>query len=176
LTKRQEAILPARRQKMRHSARSRAIAFIAAHARKVYFSVIQCHAICRFPIKIRRFFLALNRMGVESRTFMAIDLKRLNQAQLNELIQRAETRKQEINRENAGKVRAKLAALAKAEGFTIEELFGTRGRQGKGTRRKAKPKYRNPADHAQTWSGRGKRPRWFNAALSAGKKEKDLLI
>ena len=38
------------------------------------------------------------------------------------------------------------------------------------------PKYRNPAEPAQTWSGRGKRPRWFNAALAAGKKEKDLLI
>ncbi|HEX3124659.1 MAG TPA: H-NS histone family protein [Rhodanobacteraceae bacterium] len=107
---------------------------------------------------------------------MAIDLKKLNQAQLNELIQRAETRKQEINQENAGKVRAKLVALARAEGFTIEELFDTRARQGKATRRKAKPKYRDPADHARTWSGRGKRPRWFSAALSAGKKEKDLLI
>lgn len=107
---------------------------------------------------------------------MAIDLKRLNQAQLNELIQRAETRKREINRENAGKVRAKLTALAKAEGFTIEELFGGRARKSKGTRSKARPKYRNPADHAQTWSGRGKRPHWFNAALNAGKKEKDLLV
>lgn len=107
---------------------------------------------------------------------MAIDLKRLTQDQLNELIQRAETRKREINRENAGKVRAKLTALAKAEGFTIDELFGARGRKGKGTRRKATPKYRNPSDHAQTWSGRGKRPRWFSAALTAGKKEKDLLI
>ena len=57
--------------------------------------------------------------------------------------------------------------------ITVEELFGGRGRK---TRRAAKPKFRNPADHAQTWSGRGKRPRWFNAALSAGKKEKDLLI
>ena len=107
---------------------------------------------------------------------MAIDLKKLNQTQLNELIQRAQTRKQEIDSENAGKVRAKLTALAKAEGFTIEELFGTRGRQGKGTRRKAKPKYRNPTDNAQTWSGRGKRPHWFNDALKAGKKEKDLAI
>jgi len=26
------------------------------------------------------------------------------------------------------------------------------------------------------WSGRGKRPRWFNDALKAGKKEKDLAI
>ena len=104
---------------------------------------------------------------------MAIDLKNLSQNQLNELIQRAESRKREIAREKIGKVREKLVLLAKAEGFTIEELFGGRGRK---TRRPAQAKYRNPADHAQTWSGRGKRPRWFSAALSAGKKEKDLLI
>jgi DNA-binding protein H-NS len=104
---------------------------------------------------------------------MAIDIKRLSQIQLNELIQRAESRKQELNKERAVKVREKLAALAKAEGFSVDELFGGRVRR---TRRAALPKFRNPADHAQTWSGRGKRPRWFNAALSAGKKEKDLLI
>lgn len=104
---------------------------------------------------------------------MAIDIKNLNPNQLNELIQRAETRKREIAREKMGRVRDKLVALAKSEGFTIEELFGPRGRK---TRRPAKVKYRNPADHAQTWSGRGKRPRWFSAALNAGKKEKDLLI
>src|SRR6185437_8267701 len=40
---------------------------------------------------------------------------------------------------------------------------------------KVAPKYRNPAG-SETWSGRGKRPRWFLAALKAGKKEKDLLI
>ncbi len=104
---------------------------------------------------------------------MAIDIKRLNHTQLNDLIQRAESRKSELQKERASKVREKLAALAKAEGFSLDELFGGRGRK---TRRAAKPKYRNPADHAQTWSGRGKRPRWFNAALAAGKKEKDLLI
>jgi DNA-binding protein H-NS len=105
---------------------------------------------------------------------MAIDIKNLNPNQLDDLIQRAQLRKQELGKERAAKVRAKLATLAKAEGFAIEELFG--GGRGKKTRRPAKPKFRNPADHSRTWSGRGKRPRWFNAALSAGKKEKDLLI
>jgi DNA-binding protein H-NS len=105
---------------------------------------------------------------------MAIDIRKLNYAQLDELIQRAELRKQELARERAEKVRGKLTALAKSEGFAIDELFGAA--RSRKTRRAAKPKYRNPADHAQTWSGRGKRPRWFNAALSAGKKEKDLLI
>ena len=105
---------------------------------------------------------------------MAIDLKGLSQNQLNDLISRAESRKQELAREKIGKVREKIIALAKAEGFTLEELFG--GGRSRKVRRPAKAKYRNPADHAQTWSGRGKRPRWFNAALTAGKKEKDLLI
>lgn len=105
---------------------------------------------------------------------MAIDIKNLNQNQLDELAKRVESRKHELRGERIDKARAKVAAFAKSEGFTIEELFGSRGR--KKTRQKAKPKYRNPADHGQTWSGRGKRPRWYNAALAAGKKEKDLLV
>jgi DNA-binding protein H-NS len=30
------------------------------------------------------------------------------------------------------------------------------------------PKYRNPQQPAETWSGRGKQPRWLAAALRAG--------
>ena len=106
---------------------------------------------------------------------MAIDIKGLSQNQLNDLIQRAESRKGELAKEKVTKTREKVLALLKAEGLTLEDLFGGRGATRK-TRSPAKAKYRNPADHSQTWSGRGKRPRWFNAALSAGKKEKDLLI
>ena len=35
---------------------------------------------------------------------------------------------------------------------------------------KVLPKYRNPNDPAETWSGRGKQPRWLVAQLRAGKK------
>jgi DNA-binding protein H-NS len=107
---------------------------------------------------------------------MAIDIKTLNHNQLDELIQKAETRKHELAKEKLVKLREKLTALAKAEGFTIEDLFSLKGAKRGAKRAPAKPKYRNPADHTQTWSGRGKRPRWFHAALTAGKKEKDLLI
>jgi DNA-binding protein H-NS len=105
---------------------------------------------------------------------MAIDLKSLNHNQLKELIQRAEVRTEELAKERITKVREKVLNLLKAEGFTLDELFGAG--KGRKTRRPAAAKYRNPADPAQTWSGRGKRPRWFNAALAAGKKEKDLLV
>lgn len=38
------------------------------------------------------------------------------------------------------------------------------------------PKYRNPADHKQTWTGRGKAPLWFNALIDSGKTREELLI
>jgi DNA-binding protein H-NS len=106
---------------------------------------------------------------------MAIDLKNLNHSQLTELITRAKARQQELVKEKAAKLRDKINALVKAEGFGLDEVLGNRSSRAGKTRGKVKPKYRNPAT-GETWTGRGKRPRWFNAALSAGKKEKDLLI
>jgi DNA-binding protein H-NS len=38
------------------------------------------------------------------------------------------------------------------------------------------PKYRNPADPAQTWAGRGKQPRWVTEQLRSGKKLDDFRI
>jgi DNA-binding protein H-NS len=41
---------------------------------------------------------------------------------------------------------------------------------------KVLPKYRNPAEPAETWSGRGKRPKWVIAQLKSGKKLDDLAV
>jgi DNA-binding protein H-NS len=41
---------------------------------------------------------------------------------------------------------------------------------------KVLPKYANPAAPLETWSGRGKQPRWFTAALRSGQKPDELLI
>ncbi|TAL74092.1 MAG: H-NS histone family protein [Rhodanobacter sp.] len=105
---------------------------------------------------------------------MAIDLKGLNQNQLNELINKAQSRQEELRKEKVVKVREKVHQLLKSEGLNFDDVFGVGRAKRKGG--VVPPKYRNPADASQTWSGRGKRPRWFNEALKAGKKEKDLLI
>ena len=39
-----------------------------------------------------------------------------------------------------------------------------------------RPKYKNPKQPSETWSGRGKRPRWLSALLKSGKKLDDFLI
>ena len=75
--------------------------------------------------------------------------------------------------------RKKRAALAELEekarelGFSLAELTGTT------TPRKRAPasaKYANPADKSDTWSGRGRKPRWFAEALASGKKPEDMAI
>jgi DNA-binding protein H-NS len=39
-----------------------------------------------------------------------------------------------------------------------------------------RPKYCNPENPSETWSGRGKQPRWVRAQLASGKKLDDLFI
>src|SRR5947199_9763476 len=52
-------------------------------------------------------------------------------------------------------------------------------KDGKRERRKYPrvfPKYRNPDEPSETWSGRGKQPRWLTAALKTGHKIEEFVI
>ena len=125
---------------------------------------------------------------------MAIDLNTLSQKELDSLISQAKKRKTTLKkRKPLATVRARLAAAAKAEGYTIAELFGgaagTRGASaGTGATRaaaparkgrklgKVAPKYRNPENASETWTGRGKQPRWMAELVKGGKAVEDFLI
>jgi DNA-binding protein H-NS len=60
------------------------------------------------------------------------------------------------------------------------DRLGAGGSRGKGvrggTRGAVAPKYRNPDNPAETWAGRGLKPRWLAAALKTGKKLEDFSI
>jgi DNA-binding protein H-NS len=47
---------------------------------------------------------------------------------------------------------------------------------GWGARGKVAAKYRNPDNPAETWAGRGLKPRWLTAAIKSGGKLDDFLI
>ena len=72
----------------------------------------------------------------------------------------------------------KMDAMAKERGFAgLDALMGdTKGGQEKAKRKPVEPKYRNPADHDDTWSGRGRKPRWVIEMLDAGGVIEDALI
>ncbi|QIO32494.1 H-NS family nucleoid-associated regulatory protein [Bradyrhizobium sp. 1(2017)] len=80
-------------------------------------------------------------------------------------------------------VTAVLGRRMTAEKVKLEErlrrLEGTADGRGEHARRPyppVLPKYRNPKNPSETWSGRGKQPRWLKAQLRSGKKLNDLLI
>lgn len=102
--------------------------------------------------------------------FNKMTVKELTAAQA-EIASLLEVKKQE-EREA---LKAKLASLASAEGFSVQELFGNKS----GSARKGgtvAPKYRNPENGHQVWSGRGRQPLWFVSALKKGVKPEKLLI
>lgn len=113
---------------------------------------------------------------------MAFDLDDFSAKDLDSLIKQANKRKNTLTRRTpVAQVRRKLTAMAKAEGYSIAELFGgakaTTRKPSKGRATgKVPPKYRNPAKPGETWSGRGLPPRWMAAQLKKGKKREDFLI
>ena len=123
---------------------------------------------------------------------MAIDINRLSAKELEALIAQAKKRRDTLNkRKPIATVRSKLAQLARAEGYTIAELFGgaaPAAAKAKDVAKKPRtttkgrklgavaPKYRNPANPKETWTGRGKQPRWLAAETSKGRNLDEFLI
>ena len=69
-------------------------------------------------------------------------------------------------------LRQRMSDLANEHGISLDELF-VRG--GKGNRSLA-VKYRDPKNPANTWTGRGRMPRWMVAATKRGKRKEDFLV
>ena len=73
--------------------------------------------------------------------------------------------------------RRKREALAASEnaarefGFNLADLTA-----GQPARAMFAPHYPNPGDPEQTWTGRGRKPRWVQEALGAGQKLESLEI
>ena len=105
---------------------------------------------------------------------MSIDLSNLSRAELIQLKSDVDTaiKSAEI-RERQDALKAAEEAAAKY-GFSLEEITGAHRAVAK--KQKAAPKYRNPNNPEETWSGRGRKPHWVHAALTAGLNISDLEI
>jgi DNA-binding protein H-NS len=106
---------------------------------------------------------------------MTMDLVTLSRGELEKL--KADVEKALV----AAKDRERKEALVAAEravaeyGFTLSEIaVGTaNGKRGVAT---GVAKYRNPKDPEQTWTGKGRQPAWFKAALGEGVDPSDMEI
>ncbi|MEZ5684424.1 MAG: H-NS histone family protein [Paracoccaceae bacterium] len=102
-----------------------------------------------------------------------MDLENLSLAELKELrgrVERAITSFEERKKKEAAK---QLEEKARELGYSLNELVNLAPAK---TRKPVAPKYANPADAAQTWTGRGRKPIWVQEALASGKTLDDLKI
>ncbi|TCO72332.1 H-NS family nucleoid-associated regulatory protein [Rhodovulum euryhalinum] len=103
---------------------------------------------------------------------MAKDLEKLSLAELKQLRKDVDVAIASFKDREKAKARAALEEKAKEFGFSLDEIVG------KKTRRSAKSvaKFRNPENPSDTWSGRGRRPKWLEEALNKGASLDDFLI
>jgi DNA-binding protein H-NS len=98
-------------------------------------------------------------------------------ASYKELRAKAEEILRQAEEARKGEIAAVVAAIKEkmAEfGITVADLRGG-ARRGPKKATKVPPKYRDPAT-GQTWSGRGKVPKWLAAYMKKGRKKESYRI
>src|SRR5215468_3548747 len=101
--------------------------------------------------------MARSGNGLEDMSFSEL-------AQMETRIARLKIEKQNAER---SELRQRIVAMAKEHGFEISDLFG-KGRKGS-----VAVKYRDPKNPENTWTGRGRMPRWLVAATKGGKAKRE---
>ncbi len=105
-----------------------------------------------------------------------VDLSDYNLSELKGL--QAEIEKEIKARQQQGvtKAREQILAIAQGLGVSVEALLANGGTKSKSSGKKVKVQYQNPADNAQTWTGRGRQPRWIAEGLASGKSLDDFRV
>jgi DNA-binding protein H-NS len=102
---------------------------------------------------------------------MVKSLQRMSYRELRQLSMRVNKAMATAQDRERAALRQKMESLVSDAGFRIGDLFG---RGGKG--RTVVVKYANPDDATQTWTGRGRKPKWLVAKVKAGNKIDRFLI
>jgi DNA-binding protein H-NS len=104
---------------------------------------------------------------------MSFDLDSMSLKELKDLQSRVAKAIASFEDRVKKKALAELEEKARELGFSLAELTGTTPAR---KRTASVPKYRNPANASDTWTGRGRKPRWYDEALKSGKTPGDLAI
>ena len=111
---------------------------------------------------------------------MTIDLSALTVEELNGVIAQAQQLIKAKRKTSIKQARAKIEQMAADLGVSVAELLASNSGDTKPVstkeKKKVEPRYRNPANAEETWTGRGKQPRWLAAKIAEGAKLEDFLI
>jgi DNA-binding protein H-NS len=103
---------------------------------------------------------------------MNTDLESLSRDELQKLINDAQKALKTVDARRMAEAKRAAELAAKEYGFSLEDVLEAGGVKGS----KGAPKYANPADPTQTWTGRGRKPNWLIEAMDAGKSLDDMAL
>ncbi len=104
-----------------------------------------------------------------------IDVSKLGLEQLQALVSAAQQRIAKLEEAQRKQAFDKVQAAAEAVGMSPAELLKHFG-VGARAKKPVKPKYRNPDNAEETWTGRGRKPEWVAAWIADGKELAELEI
>src|SRR5512133_1254646 len=109
-----------------------------------------------------------------------MNLETMTETELKDLLRSAQSALDRLVAKRARSTLKEAKRMAAEVGFEITFVKTGKPAGGKAkpqsSRAKVLPKYRNPDNPDETWSGRGRQPKWVQAALAEGQTLEDLTI
>jgi DNA-binding protein H-NS len=95
-----------------------------------------------------------------------LNLEKMSTAELRALATELDQEMQKRKKTEVKETAARIKALAAEIGLPVDEIL----HYGKKTKLpKGEPRYRNPGNPKQTWTGKGRQPAWIKSLLAQGK-------
>ncbi|MES2206350.1 MAG: H-NS histone family protein [Pseudomonadota bacterium] len=94
---------------------------------------------------------------------MSVDLTNLSFTDLQNLQKELQNQFKTRQSQNLKEARAAIKEVESRYGYTVEEILA-----GKKAANSVEAKFRNPENNEETWTGRGKKPKWVQDALANG--------
>ena len=101
-----------------------------------------------------------------------VDISTLNVAELQKLKGNIDDAIANRRQGELANLRQKIDELVEQAGFTLEEVMQAKAPK----KRVVQPKYANPSNPEETWSGRGRKPAWVQGLLDSGAKLEDFTV
>ena len=122
-------------------------------------------------IKDSSAYVTPKHLNIGFETMAAVNVDKMSLKELQDLEVRVRKAIGVAKDRERADVKHKIAALAEHAGFSVGELFPSGKGGAKGG--KVAVKFVNPDNKSETWTGRGRQPRWLVAKLAKGSKVAD---
>lgn len=103
-----------------------------------------------------------------------IDLEKMSSKELIETKSQIDDLLEKRKSEESSDLLVEFRKKADELGIDFDELVGVKKKKKTGSKRT--PKYRNPSNSTETWTGTGRQPNWVKTYLAEGKKIEDCAI